>query len=114
MLTDKVVKALKPPDTGQTIKWDNEVRGFGVRITSNGIVAFLLDYRFNGTKRRYTIGRYPEWSVEAARKEALKLRHGIDQGEDPLEERREEFAAPTVRDLARDYMERHSKIHKRS
>ena len=52
--------------------------------------------------------------MTAARVQALKLRYGIDQGDYPLEERREEFAAPTMRALANDYLERHSKIHKRS
>jgi hypothetical protein len=34
-ITDKLVKALKAPDTGNRIVYDDQLAGFGVRITSN-------------------------------------------------------------------------------
>src|SRR5205814_4256262 len=56
----------------------------GVRVTANGVKAFVLNYRFDGRQRQDTIGRWPEWSVVAAIKEARQLRQRIDRGEDPL------------------------------
>jgi integrase len=66
-----------------------------------------MNYRIDGRERRYTIGSFPEWSVEAARSEARGLRRRIDRGEDPASERRERREAPTVADLAERYRIEH-------
>ena len=66
-ITDKLVRSLKPPAKGYTLLFDSEQRGFGVRITKNGVIAFILNYRAGGRERRLTIGNYPDWSVAAAR-----------------------------------------------
>jgi site-specific recombinase XerD len=84
-----------------------------VRITAAGVVAFILNYRIAGRERRYTIGRYPEWSADAARDEALELRAKIRKGLDPLQERASSRSEPLVSDLAHDYIERHALPHKR-
>ena len=46
--------------------------GFGCRVTAGGAKAFILDYRVKGTgrQRRITLGRFPSWSVSAARDRA--------------------------------------------
>src|SRR5689334_19456180 len=70
-LTERYVKALKAPESGHTIVWDNDLKGFGVRISAVGSVAFLFNYRTRaGRQRRLTIGSWPTFSVEAAREEA--------------------------------------------
>jgi integrase len=84
-----------------------------VRITAAGVVAFILNYRIVGRERRYTIGRYPELSADAARNEALELRAKIRKGVDPLQERDSSRTEPLVSDLAHDYIERHALPHKR-
>jgi hypothetical protein len=78
MLTDKNVRGFEPPKTGNVIRYDGAggVPGFGLRVTANGVRAFVLSYRTKGLARRYTIGRYPVWSVAAARKRAATLRRG--------------------------------------
>ena len=83
-ITQSVIRALKPPATGNTIVWDSDIAGFGARITSAGTVAFVLNYTLNGRERRYTIGKYPDWSPSAAREEAIKIRGDVSRGEDPL------------------------------
>jgi integrase len=112
-ITEKTVKALRPPYSGNSIYYDREVRGFGVRITANGAVSFVLNYSIGGRERRYTIANYPDKSATWARDEALKLRGKIHDGIDPLEERQQTYAEPTVADLAHDYLERHARPHKR-
>jgi hypothetical protein len=37
--------ASKPPKEGYRIVWDDEVKGFGIRITANGAKAFVFNYR---------------------------------------------------------------------
>ena len=112
-ISDKLVKALLAPATGNRIAYDNEIKGFGVRITAAGVRSFVINYRAGGRERRLTIGQYPVWSVTAARIEAQMLRRKIDVGQDPMRERHDEHTAPTVADLSRDYLERHA-VKKRS
>ena len=60
-LTERVVKALAAPANRPTITWDSELGGFGVRVITKGVKAFVLDYRAGGRQRRLTVGRYPEF-----------------------------------------------------
>ncbi len=99
-LLEKQVRNLAPPATGNRIVYDADVKGFGVRITSAGAKAFVLNYRSSGRERRLTIGSFPDWSVTDAREHARALKRRVDQGEDPMGERHEARAAPTVDDLA--------------
>jgi integrase len=108
-LTDRLVRSLVPPEKGNKITYDNEVRGFGVRITAGGAVAFILNYRRRSDllERRYTIGSYPDWGVAAARERAKELKRHVDGGGDPVGEHVAERAAPTVADLRERFVEEH-------
>jgi integrase len=83
-----------------------------VRITSAGIVSFVLNYYIRGRERRYTIGRYPELTALAARERALQLRGRISDGHDPLDEREQERIEPTFGELATEYLEKYA-IHRK-
>jgi integrase len=112
-LTERSVKAMAPPRTGAATIWDSEITGFGVRVFAptgrrpHGARSFFMNYRIDGRERRFTIGSFPEWSVEAARNEARELRRRIDRGEDPANEKRERREAPAVADLAERYRVEH-------
>ena len=70
-LSDKLVKAIPVPQSGNRIVYDADVKGFGVRITSAGARAFILNYRTTaGRERRITIGSHPYWTVSKARERA--------------------------------------------
>jgi integrase len=110
-LTDVVVRDLPAPASGSRITYDGgqgRVRGFGCRVTANGIRAFILNYTIAGRERRMTIGEYPTWRVATARREAERLRREIDMGTDPLGEKLADRAAPTVNELADRYLEEHA------
>lgn len=102
-IKDQLVRELEAPAKGNRIVYDDKLSGFGVRITSAGKRAFVLNYYFKGRERRITIGAYPEWTVQAARKRAEEYRLQIANGIDPLEVRQAEYAAPTMRDLFARY-----------
>ena len=109
-ITDKLVRDLAAPDTGNRIVYDTEVSGFGIRATAGGSKAFILNYRNGeGRERRLTIGAYGKdaWSVEAARKRAGELRREIDKGNDPLAAKIEKRDGTTVADLCDLYEEHH-------
>jgi integrase len=109
-LTDAVCKRLSLPNGKvNIIHFDSDMPGFGLRISTGGARSFVLNYRVRGTgrERRYTIGRFPNWTTAAARTEARRLRQLIDQGGDPLGDIEAERAAPTVADLARRFEDEH-------
>ncbi|MDP9130211.1 MAG: integrase family protein, partial [Candidatus Binatota bacterium] len=106
-LTDALVRRASAADHAQLFFWDNEVKGFGLRLTNKGAKSFVLDYRLGGRQRRITIGSYPDWSVQAARREAGDLKRLVDKGEDPMGERHAHRATPTVDDLWRRYQQTH-------
>ena len=121
-LTDQYVDTLKPKGNAvNTIIWDNNKgapAGFGVRVTANGAVSFILDYRNTaGKTRRFTMGQWPEWKVFKARKRAGELRVEIDEGGDPVQAEKDKRAAArepeapsaekTVKDVCDAYMKQH-------
>jgi integrase len=112
-LSDSFAKKAPGPPAGKpyVIHYDGEVKGFGLRVT-RGASSFVLNYRSHGIERRLTIGSFPDWKVAAAREEAKRLKRLIDQGFDPMGERHEERAAPTVNDLIDRYLSEHA-IRKR-
>jgi integrase len=112
-LSDKVVRDLRPPPSGNRILYDAEVKGFGARITAAGARSFVLNYRINGRERRHTIGAFPVWSVRQVRDEAAALKRDIDRGRDPDGEREEARAAPTVTELVERYLAEHAEAKKK-
>jgi integrase len=87
--------------------FDTEVIGFAVRVQSSGARTFTIDYRHAGRQRRMNIGRWPEWSVTAARERAKELRRAIDEGRDPLAVREDFREAPRVKDMIDRYITEH-------
>lgn len=107
-LSEKTIKTLNPPAKGNRITYDEELPGFGLRVTAAGAKAFVLTYWLDGRQRRLTVGRWPTWNATGARERAKALRRQIDSGEDPLAEKKQRREAPTVSDIAREYLARHS------
>jgi integrase len=108
-LTDATVKnRLSIPAAGNAITYDDNVAGFGCRVTATGAKSFVLNYRTKaGRERRITIGRFPNWTTVAARAKAKELRRLIDDGGDPLADIEELRAAPTVSNLCDRFEEEH-------
>jgi integrase len=113
-LNEAIVKALPVPVAGNKVHYfpgailqGKEVpRGFGVRITAAGVIAFVMNYRIKLRERRYTIGQYPDWTVLAAVNEARALRQRIDRGEDPLEDRDGISKDSTLKAITEEYFKR--------
>jgi integrase len=95
-LTELGIRKLKAPKAGKRReKYDREIRGFGIRVTDRGVRSYILLYSFGSRRRRHTIGRIGEISIEEAREEARRLRGLIRQGRDPGAE--EKVARATAR-----------------
>ncbi len=108
-ITDKLVRGLAAPERGRRIVFDNVIKGFGVQVLAaskrnpEGTRTFLLDYRADGVQRRLSIGAFPTWGTELARKRAKKLRQEVDMGADPMATRHKIRNAPTVAGLVERY-----------
>lgn len=101
-ITKSYVDRLSTPETGQTFVRDSELKGFAVRITSTGAKSFILEKRIDGKVKRLTLGRYPELTVEQARKEAHKLLGQIAVGRNPPAEKKSEALQGTTLQQAFD------------
>ena len=86
-LTKLTVDKLPLPTTGNQKRYHDDVlRGFGVRVTQSGAKSFFIEKMIDGTQKRITLGRYPDLTVEQARKEAQKLLGKIATGINPVAE----------------------------
>ena len=87
-LSKRSVDELKPAATDQFL-WDEDLGGFGLRVTSKGSRSYVFQYRMGGREaeaRRFTIGRDGSpWTPEQARKEAERLLILVRQGIDPVQ-----------------------------
>ena len=129
-LTERILATLPAPAKGNKVYYDAEgrgnVRGLGLRVTAAGARSWTMDYTdVAGKRRRATLSRYPDLSLEQARHKANKFHTDMAQGEaGPLEAKRIERAQAqaelaarerdkTISELAEIWME-HAKLHKRA
>ncbi|WP_082112785.1 Arm DNA-binding domain-containing protein [Pseudoxanthomonas suwonensis] len=76
---------------------DTLVPGFLCKVTPTGRKVFMLAYRTNwGERRKPSIGKFGELTVEQARAIAKDMLADIRRGEDPSAEKRAMRQAPTV------------------
>jgi integrase len=107
-LTDAFIKRLPLPAKASKITYDDDVPGFGARVTAGGYRAYILNYVTRaGRERRYTIGSADNWQATAARTEARRLKQLVDQGGDPLGDLEDERAAPTMAELIERFEAEH-------
>ena len=69
--TKPVLKNLPLPEAGKrAVYFDSEKPGLQLRVTSNGAKTFSILRRVkNGEPMRITLGRFPDMTVESARKQ---------------------------------------------
>ena len=82
-----------PMGERETVFWDRELSGFGVRVYPSGSKVYLVQTRAGGKSRRVTIGRHGLLSAEQARRKAAAVIAGIKAGEEPS---RNGSAAPSA------------------
>jgi hypothetical protein len=116
-LTKRTIDATGYTGKGRSpcMVWDGLLPNFGLRIQPTGRKSFVLFYRTeNGTKRLVTVARYPEATLDQARKRAHRLLAEVLEGGDPGTRKRQAREAIRFDDLADAYLEGHAKVQKRS
>jgi integrase len=96
------------------IRWDTQIRNFGVRLYSSGQKTFVLFYRFNGRQRLMKLGVYGVKTLDEARKDARQKLVTVENGTDPLTQRKDDNNAADIEVLCADYMTRYAIPHKKS
>jgi integrase len=61
--------------------------GLFVTLTKKGTAVFRITYRYGGKTRLFSVGIYPEVSLEAARRERELLKADLKAGRDPVQVR---------------------------
>ena len=77
--------------------------GLQLRVTSTGKV-FFIQKRIDGKPERFTIGKFPDNSIENARKEAARLLALVAQGINPNDDVRALKTENTLQELLDDFL----------
>lgn len=81
-LTKSFIDKITPPPTGYALHWDEQDRGFGLRVTSDGKRTYIVQGRIHGKEARITVGPHgvftPDQARETAREHLRSMRRGID------------------------------------
>jgi integrase len=109
-LTKRIVDAAKVEAKDYLI-WDDELKGFGLRIFKTGKKSYMIQYRADGRTRRMTIGGHGTITADEARKEAKKLLSEVAFGSNPSEEKRMFRDAPLVSEVCDRFMDEHVMVH---
>ncbi|WP_420430987.1 tyrosine-type recombinase/integrase [Hyphobacterium sp.] len=111
-LTKRLIDAM-PLNDQPAYVWDDQLKGFGVRASANGTMSYLVRYRVGtgrrARQRKLTIGRHGSpWTVETARREALRILSSAAHGEDILDVRQSQNAELRFSELAKKYIAEHA------
>ncbi len=89
-ITDRLIASLKAEQGSRLEILDSEATGLCLRVMPSGVKSWSFLFRAvpGGPKKRLTIGDYPAWSLADARKRALALRKGVQDGVDPVVEKK--------------------------
>lgn len=110
------IEKLPLPQDGRVVYRDLKTKGFEVWVSSHGTKVFYFLRKLRGTQKliRIKIGGFPEMSVEEAKRQASLYNLEVEKGNNPLQSIQDYKAEPFFSELFNDYIERHSKVHKKT
>jgi len=127
--TNKMITNLK---TEAKQYYRRESDGFAVRVLPSGVKTWLFIYTRAGKRRQMNLGDYPDITLAKARERAVVARKALKDGNDPQEvgfewhrnperermeaikKAEEELKNPSMKDLAKEYIEKHANVNKRA
>ena len=107
-LSNRTVEKLKVHK--DTVFWDQELTGFGVRVYPTGSKVYIAQARGPGGPKRIAVGRHGVLGAEQARQRAALIIARVKAGEEPVPEPMKPACGPTVGELSRRYLEEHVEI----
>ena len=114
-ITKAFVDKVNAPAEGYEIHWDDSVKGYGLRVSSQGKRVFIVMGRVLGKSVQFTVGPYGVLTEDAARKKAQKLLQDMREGIDPRDTKRaDEAMQVTLQQVCDAYVERPGKLKESS
>ncbi|HLP82587.1 MAG TPA: integrase arm-type DNA-binding domain-containing protein, partial [Nitrosomonas sp.] len=113
--TKLIIDSLPLPNKGERYTYhDKKVSGLQLRVSHSGVKTFSVYRRVKGgNPERVTLGRFPDISIEKARKLAAVINLHIISGKNPADLIREAKLEMSLEDLFQEYMERRASFSRR-
>ena len=107
--TKAALTNLPQPEQGQrAVYHDAKTTGLQLRVTHTEVKTFSLFRRTKGgLPERVTLGRFPDMTIEQARKLAARVNSEIEEGSSPAKIKRELKGEPTFSEFFEEYGKRH-------
>ncbi|AOG09236.1 tyrosine-type recombinase/integrase [Agrobacterium sp. RAC06] len=114
-ITKRLVEAAAP-SAKDAFLWDDELTGYGLKVTPAGKKVFILQYRVGRQSRRMTLGAFGPITPDQARSLAQAALRSVARGEDPMAKRIAKREASLTGDLLDQFLKEHaeSKLKGRS
>jgi len=92
------------PESGRSYFNDTRLNGLQLQVTAKGAKTFYVYRKINGTPKRIKLGRFPDMTVEQARRRGQAVLGEIAEGKDPADQKKISKARSiTLQDVFDDY-----------
>ncbi len=110
--TEAFIAHLPPAEKGKRyLVKDAKNPALFCRVTELGTKSFVVYKKFQGKPIKATLGKHPEMSVLSARKKAAEVLALFAENKNPNVEKRKLCNNITLKDLFKDYIEKHAKVY---
>ena len=109
-ITKRAVDALLPAERERVV-WDDDIKGFGVRVHPTGRKVYIVKYRHQGRSVKVTIGPHGPVTPAAARAKAAEIVTLAKTGRDVAGKTPHPRGNATMAKLARRFMEEYAPAH---
>ena len=109
-ISKRSVDAVKAGET-DTVYWDGELTGFGLRVRRSGRKSYVVQTRIAGKLCWFTIGPHGPLNPDQARARALEILACAKKGIDPRDADARREAEPSMADLGRRFLEEYVPVH---
>ena len=109
-ITKRAVDALLPAERERVV-WDDDIKGFGVRVHPTGRKVYIVKYRHEGRSVKVTIGAHGPVTPAAARARAAEIVTLAKTGRDVAGKTPHARRSATMAALARRFMDEYAPAH---
>lgn len=110
--TKRELDGLPLPRAGERpCYYDEYQHNLMLRVSHTGQKTFYVRRKVNGISERVQLGRYPEMTIELARKKAAAVLSEISEGRHPKQAARAVQAEPTIGELFENYLKGYARQH---
>ncbi len=109
-ITKRAVDAFKPAERERVV-WDDDIKGFGVRVHPSGRKVYIVKYRHEGRAVKATIGPHGPITPAAARARAAEIVTLAKTGRDLEGKTPRKAGGSTMADVARRFLDEYAPSH---